>query len=163
MNKGYIRPSTSPWGALVLLEKKKDGEKRPCIDYRELNQVTIKNRFPLPQIDDLFDQLNGTKVFSKFDLKSRYHQVMVKEDIPQMIFTTRYGHYEFQVMPFGVINAPTVFLDLMNRIFLPYLAKFVVIFIDDILVYFKSKEEHAEHLRNSVGDTKKREVICQAK
>jgi len=132
----------------VLLVKKKDGSRRMCIDYRELNKVTIKNKYPLPRIDDLFDQFCGVKVFSKLDLRSRYHQLKVKkEDIPKMTFRTRYGHYEFLVMPFGVANAPAIFMDLMNRVFSSFLDKFVVIFIDNILIYSKDEEEHAEHLR----------------
>ncbi|GJW64445.1 putative reverse transcriptase domain-containing protein [Tanacetum coccineum] len=146
-NKGFIRPSSSPWGAPVLF-KKKDGSFRMCIDYRELNKLTVKNRYPLPRIDDLFDQLLGSNVYLKIDLRPGYHQLRVQEeDIPKMAFRTRYGHYEFQVMPFGLTNAPAVFMDLMNRVCKPYLDKFVIVFIDDILIYSKNKKEHEEHLK----------------
>ncbi|GJY61538.1 putative reverse transcriptase domain-containing protein [Tanacetum coccineum] len=147
-DKGFIRPSHSPWGAPVLFVKKKDGSFRMCIDYRELNKLTVKNRYPLPRIDDLFDQLQGSCYFSKIDLRSGYHQLRVHEDdIPKTAFQTRYGHFEFTVMPFGLTNAPTVFMDLMNRVCKPYLDKFVIVFIDDILIYSKTKEDHEVHLR----------------
>ena len=148
LSKGFIRPSISPWGALVLFMKKKDGSLRLCIDYRQLNRVTIRNQYPLPRIDELFDQLQGSRVYSKIDLRSGYHQLRVQEsDVPKTAFRTRYGHYEFLVMPFGLTNAPTAFMDLMNKVFHPYLDRFVIIFIDDILVYLGSSEEHSEHLR----------------
>nr|GEV93804.1 reverse transcriptase domain-containing protein [Tanacetum cinerariifolium] len=119
-----------------------------CIDYCELNKLTVKNRYPLSRIDDLFDQLQGSSVCSKIDLRSGYNQLRVRdEDIPKTAFRTRYGHYEFQVMPFGLTNAPVVFMDLMNRVCKPYLDKFILVFIDDILIYSRNKEEHAKHLR----------------
>jgi len=148
LDKQFVRPSVSLWGAPVLLVKKKDGTMRLCVDYRQLNKVMIKNKYPLPRIDDLMDQLVGACVFSKIDLRSGYHQIRVKsEDIPKTIFRTRYGHYEYLVMPFGVTNSPGVFMDYTNRVFHPYLDSFVVVFIDDILVYSKTREEHEEHLR----------------
>ncbi|KAL4032614.1 hypothetical protein IC575_005694 [Cucumis melo] len=128
LDKGFIRPSVSPWGAPVLLVKKKDGSMRLCIDYRELNKVTVKNRYPLPRIDDLFDQLQGATVFSKIDLRSGYHQLRIKDgDVPKTAFRSRYGHYEFIVMSFGLTNAPAVFMDLMNRVFREFLDTFLIV------------------------------------
>ncbi|KAL0561652.1 hypothetical protein IC582_002092 [Cucumis melo] len=148
LDKGFIRPSVSPWGAPILFVKKKDGSMRLCIDYRELNKVTVKNRYPLPRIDDLFDQLQGATVFSKIDLRSGYHQLRIKDgDVPKTAFRSRYGHYEFIVMSFGLTNAPAVFMDLMNRVFREFLDTFVIVFIDDILIYSKTEAEHEEHLR----------------
>ncbi|KAK8934166.1 hypothetical protein KSP39_PZI014581 [Platanthera zijinensis] len=147
LEQGYVRPSSSPWSAPVLFVKKKDGSLRLCIDYRELNKLTEKNKYPIPRIDDLFDQLVGSTVYSKLDLKSGYYQLKIKEsDIPKTAFSTRYGHYEFTVMPFGLTNAPSVFMDLMNRTFREYLDQFVIVFIDDILVYSQSEDDHFKHL-----------------
>ncbi|KAL4017799.1 hypothetical protein IC575_021371 [Cucumis melo] len=148
LDKGFIRPSVSPWGAPVLFVKKKDGSMRLCIDYRELNKVTVKNIYPLPRIDDLFDQLQGATVFSKIDLRSGYHQLRIKDgDVPKTAFRSRYGHYEFIVMSFGLTNAPAVFMDLMSRVFREFLDTFVIVFIDDILIYSKTEAEHEKHLR----------------
>ena len=147
MDRGFIRPSISPWGAPVLFVKKNDDTWRLCIDYKQLNKVTIRNKYPLPRIDDLFDQLQGARVFSKIDLRSGYHQLRIREsDIPKTAFRTRYGHYEFLVMSFGLTNAPAAFMDLMNRVFRLYLDRFVIVFIDDILVYLRSELEHERHL-----------------
>ena len=146
--KGYIVPSSSPWASPVLFVEKKDGTKRMCIDYRALNAVTIKNKYPLPRIDDLFDQLQGACVFSKIDLRSGYHQLKIRPiDIPKTAFITKYGLFEYTVMSFGLTNAPAFFMHMMNKVFMEYLDKFVVVFIDDILVYSKTEEEHENHLR----------------
>ena len=132
----------------MIFVDKKDGTQRMCVDYRSLNEVTIKNKYPLPRIEDLFDQLRGAKVFYKIDLRSGYHQLRIRpSDIPKTAFTTRYGLYEYTVMSFGLTNAPAYFMYLMNKVFMEYLDKFVVVFIDDILVYSKNEEEHEEHLR----------------
>nr|GFB40993.1 putative reverse transcriptase domain-containing protein [Tanacetum cinerariifolium] len=151
-----------PEGAPVLFVKKKDGSFRMRIDYRELNKLTVKNRYPLPRIDDLFDQLQGSSVYSKIDLRLGYHQLRVREeDIPKTAFITRYGHYEFQVMPFGLTNAPAVFKDLMNQVCKPYLDKFVIVFIDDILIYSKDEKEHEEHLKAILELLKKEELFIE--
>jgi hypothetical protein len=148
LKMGYICPSVSPWGAPVLFVNKKYRTLRLCIDSRQLNKVTVKNKYHLPMIDDLFDQLKDAKIFSNIDLRSGYHQVRIKEeDINKTAFRTRYGHYEFTVRPFGLSNAPFVFMCLMNGVFREYLDKFVIVFLDDILVYSKSEEEHEQHLR----------------
>ncbi|GJS10907.1 putative reverse transcriptase domain-containing protein [Tanacetum coccineum] len=161
-DKGFIRPSSSPWGAPILFVKKKDGSFRMCIDYRELNKLTVKNHYPLPRIDDLFDQLQGSSIYSKIDLRSGYHQLRVREeDIPKTAFRTRYEHYEFQVMPFGLTNAPAVFMDLMNRVCKPYLDKFVIVFIDDILIYSRNEKEHEEHLKTILEMLKKEELYAK--
>ncbi|GJU80152.1 putative reverse transcriptase domain-containing protein [Tanacetum coccineum] len=161
-DKGFIRPSSSPWGAPVLFVKKKDGSFRMCIDYRELNKLPVKNRYSLTRIDDLFDQLQGSQFFLKIDLRSGYHQLRVHEDdIPKTTFRTRYGHFEFTVIPFGLTNAPAVFMDLMNRVFRPYLDKFVRVFVDDILIYSKTQEEHVEDLRLVLGLLKKEKLYAK--
>ncbi|KAA3461708.1 Retrotransposon protein [Gossypium australe] len=146
-DKGLARLSFSPWGAPILFVRKKDGSMRLCIDYRQLNKVTMKNKYSLPRIDDLFDQLKGATVFSKIDLRSGYYKLRFKgSDVPKTTFRTRYDHYEFLVMPFGLMNALAIFLDLMNRIFRPYLDRFVLVFIDDILIYSQDENEHVEYL-----------------
>ena len=148
LGKGFIRPSTSPWGALVLFAKKKDKTLRLCIDYRQLNRVTINNQYALPRIDDLLNQLRGARVYSKIDLRTGYHQLRVREaDIPKTTFRTRYRHFEFTVMHFELTNAPAAFMNLMQRVFRPYLDQFVVVFVDDILIYSQSEREHEDHLR----------------
>jgi hypothetical protein len=144
----YIRPSSSPWGALVLLVQKKDGPQRMCVDYRSLNDVTIKNKYLLSCIDDLFDKMRGARVFSKIDLRSGYHQMKIRpSDIPKTTFSTRYGLYEFTVMSFGITNALAYFMNLMNKVFMEYLDKFVVVFVDDILIYSKNDSDHEEQLQ----------------
>jgi hypothetical protein len=144
---GYIRLSSSPWGAPVLLYRKRM-DHNGCVYYRSLNDVTVKNKYPLPRIEDLFDQMGGARIFSKIDLRLRYHQMKIRPlDIPKTAFSTRYGLYEFTVMSFGLTNAPAYFMNLMNKVFMEYLDRFVVVFIDDILIYSKSESDHEEHLR----------------
>ena len=148
LDKRFIRSSTSPWGASVLVAKKRGKTLRLCVDYGQLNRVTTKNRYPLLRIDDLFNQLRGARVYSKIDLRTDYHQLRVRDtDIPKTAFRTRYGHFQFRVMPFGLMNAPAAFMDLMHRVFQPYLDRFVVVFMDDILIYSQSEWEHEYHLR----------------
>jgi hypothetical protein len=147
LDKGYIHPSISPWGCSVLFVEKKDKELCLCVDYCPLNAVTIENKYPLPRIDTLFDQLAGAQAFSKIDLCSGYHQIKIgAEDIRKTAFTTRYGLFEYLVMSIGLMNAPTHFMYLMNSVFMPELDKFVVVFSDDILIYSRTMEEHEEHL-----------------
>jgi hypothetical protein len=146
--KGFIRPSSSPWGAPMLFIEKKDGTQWMCVNYPSLNEVTIKNNYPLPWIEDLSNQMKGASVFSKIDLRSGYHQLKIREsDIPKIAFHTRYGLYEYTMMSFGLTNAPAYFMYLMNKVFMEYLDKFVVVFIDDILIFSKIEEEHETHLR----------------
>jgi hypothetical protein len=147
LDKGYIRLSSSPWGCPALFVKKKDEALRLCVDYRPLNAVTIKSKYPLPCIDILFYQLVGAQVFSKIDLHSGYHQIKIRvEDIPKTTFLMRYDLYEYLVMSFGLTNALAHFMYLMNSVFMERMDKFVVVLIDDILVYSKSMEEHEEYL-----------------
>jgi len=148
LDKGFIRPSSSEWGCPALFVEKSDQSLRMCVDYRPLNAVTIKNMYPLPRIDILFDQLSKAEVFSKIDLRSGYHQIKIcPQDIPKTAFSTRYGLYEYLVMSFGLTNAPASFMYLMSSVFMLELDKFVVVFIDDILVYSENEQDHAEHLR----------------
>jgi hypothetical protein len=147
LDKGFIHPSSSPWGCPILFVSKKDKGLRLCVDYRPLNAVTVKNKYPLPRIDILFDQVAGAQVFSKIDLCSGYHQIKISDkNIPKTAFSIRYGFYEYLVMSFGLINVPAHFMYLMNSVFMSELDKFVVVFIDNILVYSKSTEDHEEHL-----------------
>jgi hypothetical protein len=132
----------------MLFVEKRDGTQRMCVDYQSLNEVTIKNKYPLPRIEDLFDQMKGASIFSKIDLRSRYHQLKIREsDIPKTTFCTRYGLYEYTVMSFGLTNAPAYFMYLMNKVFMEYPDKFIIVFIDNILIFSKMVEEHEEHLR----------------
>nr|GEW09441.1 putative reverse transcriptase domain-containing protein [Tanacetum cinerariifolium] len=161
-DKGFIRPSSSPWGAPVLFVKNKDGSFRMCIDYHKLNKLTVKNQYPLLRINDLFDQLQGSRVYSRIDPRSGYHQLRVhEEDISKTSFRTRYGYYEFQVMPFGLTNAPAVFMDLMNQVCKPYLGRFVIVLIDDILIYSKSRKEYEGHLKLILRLFKKEELYAK--
>lgn len=163
-NQGFIRPSSSPYGAPVLFVRKKSGELRLCIDYRALNKVTVKNRYPLPRIDELLDRLRGATVFSKLDLKSGYHQIRVADaDVEKTAFRTRYGQFEFLVMPFGLTNAPATFQSLMNRIYNKYMDKFVLVYLDDILVFSKDEKEHAKHLRLALEVLRKHKLYCALK
>ncbi|CAF1640944.1 unnamed protein product, partial [Didymodactylos carnosus] len=162
VEKGYIRPSKSPYGAPVLFAKKKDGSLRMCVDYRALNKITIKNKYPLPRIDEMLDQLNGAKIFSRLDLRSGYHQIRVRDDdIEKTAFRTRYGHFEFTVLPFGLTNAPPTFMRLMNSIFHEYLDVFVIIYLDDILIYSKNEEDHLKHIKIVLDLLRKHQLFAK--
>jgi hypothetical protein len=162
LDKGYIHPSSSPWGCPTLFIKKKDQALRLCVDCRPLNAVTVKNKYPLPRIDILFDQLVGAKVFSKIDIRSGYHQIKIRlKVILKTAFSTRYGLYEYLVMSFGLTNAPAHFMYLMNSVFMPELDKFVVVFIDDMLVYSKNEEEHVQHLRIILQRLRKHQLYAK--
>ena len=162
LDKGFIRPNVMPWGALVLFVKKKDSTLRLCIDYKQLNKMTIKNKYPLSRIGDLFDQLQEATIFLKIDLRSGYHQLRIKdEDVPKTTFRTRYGHFEFLVMPFGLTNAPAAFMGMMNQIFQPFLDKFVIVFIDDILLYSSSKAEHKQYLHTVLQTLRERQLYAK--
>jgi hypothetical protein len=162
--KGFIRPSRSPWASPVLFVEKKDKSKRLCVDYRALNQVTIKNKYLLPRIKVLFEQLRGAQVFSKIDLNSGFHQLRIhEEDIEKTTFCTRYGHFEFIVMSFGLTNAPAAFMEAMNRMLHEFLDDFVVVFLDDILIYSKTEEEHERHLRLVLGALRKNQFYGKLK
>src|SRR4051812_23925424 len=163
VESGYIQQSRSPYAALVIFVKKKDGSIRMCIDYRVLNKITIKNKYPIPRIDDLFDQLNGAKVFSKIDLRSSYHQVRINlEDVEKTTFWTRYGLYEFLVMPFGLTNAPATFMTVMNNTLQPLIDKCVIVYIDDILIYSKNEKEHEQHLRQVLTLLRQNKLYAKA-
>jgi hypothetical protein len=159
---GFIRPSKSPFGAPVLFVKKKDGTMRMCVDYRALNNITIKNSYPLPLVDELFDRLQGAKYFTKIDLRSGYHQIrIVDEDIPKTAFRTRYGHYEFLVLPFGLTNAPATFMHLMHQTFRDQLDDFVIVFLDDILIFSKTLQQHEQHVRQVLGILRREKLYAK--
>ena len=146
----------------MLFVKKKDGTLRLCIDYRQLNKLTVKNKYLLPRINDLFDQLKGASIFSKIDLRSGYHQLRIKDvDVHKTAFRKQYGHYKFLVMPFGLTNAPAAFIDLMNRVFRSYVDQFAIVFIDDILVYSEDREDHDTYLRVVLGTLRKEQLYAK--
>ena len=162
LEKGFMHLSVSPWGALVLFVKKKDGTLRLCVNYRQLNKMTVKNKYPLPKIDDLFDQLKGASIFSKIYFQFGYHQLRIKDvGVHKTTFITRYRHYEFLIIPFRLTNELVAFMDLMNRVFRPYVDQFVVVFIDDILVYSKDREDHDTHLRVVLETLRKEQLYAK--
>ncbi|TYK27830.1 RNA-directed DNA polymerase-like protein [Cucumis melo var. makuwa] len=162
LNAGFIRPEKAPYGAPVLFQKKKDGSLRLCIDYHALNKLTVRNKYPLPIITDLFDRLHGAKYFSKLDLRSGYYQVRIAEgDEPKTTCVTRYGAFEFLIMSFGLTNAPSTFCTLMNQVFYEYLDKFVVVYLDDIVVYSTTMEEHRDHLQKVFQKLKENQLYVK--
>ena len=162
LERGWIEPSTSPYGAPILFVRKKTGELRLCIDYRALNKITVKNRYPLPRIDDLLDSLGGARYFSSLDLASGYHQIKISpEDVPKTAFRTPMGHYQWRVLSMGLTNAPSTFQQLMNQYFAHVIGKFVVIYIDDILIYSRSKEEHYQHIEQVLEILDREDLYCK--
>jgi hypothetical protein len=162
LEKEFIRPSASPWGSPALFVPKKDGTQHLCVEYRTLNAVIIKNKYPLPRIDDLMDQLRQAKFFSKIDLRSGYHQMKIRpEDIHKTMFVTRYEQHEYTVVSFGLTNAPAYFMNMMNKVFMDELDKCVIVFIDDILVFSKTTEEHEEHLRIVLGKLRQHQLCAK--
>lgn len=159
---GIVKPSMSPYASPVLLVKKKDGSWRFCVDYRKLNAITVKNKFPLPMVDELLDELAGSKIFSKLDLRAGYHQIRMHEpDEEKTAFKTHSGHFQFRVMPFGVTNGPPTFQCLMNSIFAPTNRKYVITFLDDILVFSTTWEEHLEHLRSVLQTLREHQLFVK--